>query len=244
MSESPALLELIDVTRRYPAGGNIATEVLRGISLRAEPGESIAVVGPSGSGKSTLLNIIGALDQPSSGRALLEGRDLAGLSADALAALRNRSIGFVFQSHHLLPQLSALENVLLPTLVADRSSGASASDDRAKHLLEQVGLADRLSHRPGQLSGGETQRVAVVRALINQPKLLLADEPTGSLDAASADEIGALLGELNESQNVTLLVVTHSMRLAERMGRVLELRNGRLTPIESWRPEPGGGVSA
>ncbi len=225
MSEAAPLVELEGVEHRYAAVEAAAgPAVLRGVDLRVEAGESLAVVGPSGCGKSTLLNVIGTLQRPTAGRVRFEGRDLAELDADALAALRNGSIGFVFQSHHLLPQCSALENVLVPTLVR---KGASA-EARAKKLLARVGLGERVAHRPAELSGGECQRVAVVRALINEPRLLLADEPTGSLDEESADELSDLLAELNRDEGVALVCVTHSQRLAERMGRVLSLRNGVL----------------
>ena len=227
------LLEVVGVEKRYEsADGGPGLEVLKGVSLRVDAGEALAVVGPSGSGKSTLLNILGGLDRPTSGRVLLAGRDLAGMPEAELAAVRNRDIGFVFQLHHLLPQCTALENVLVPTLVADESLRAGAAD-RALSLLRRVGLAQRVDYLPGRLSGGERQRVAVVRALINRPRLLLADEPTGSLDRARAEELIALLVELNREMQVTLIVVTHSTPLAERMGRVLELRDGVL--VESSR---------
>ena len=187
------------------------------------------IVGPSGSGKSTLLNIIGALDCPTQGRVLLDGKDLAALDETALARIRNKQIGFVFQLHHLLPQCTALENVLVPTLADKERAGARELRDRATTLLERVGLKEFLLHRPGELSGGQRQRVAVVRALINKPKLLLADEPTGSLDEDASQNIGDLLAELNGSEQVTLIVVTHSLKLAERMGQVMELSNGLLT---------------
>jgi ABC-type lipoprotein export system ATPase subunit len=195
-----------------------------------EAGESIAVVGPSGSGKSTLLNIIGTLDRPCSGAVLLDRSDIFALSEMERSLLRNLHIGFIFQMHHLLPQCTVLENVLLPTIPARRmkhhtKGGAEA---RARNLLERVGLGERMDHRPGQLSGGECQRAAVVRALINKPKLLLADEPTGSLDGSSSENLGRLLMELNEEEQVTLIVVTHSMDLAKRMGRIYRLRDGRL----------------
>jgi lipoprotein-releasing system ATP-binding protein len=196
----------------------------------------VAIVGPSGSGKSTLLHIIGTLDRPTAGRVLLEGRDLATLTALEVAVVRNRQIGFIFQGHYLLPQCTVLENVLVPTLA---DPGDSAARDnaakRAERLLTRVGLADRVSHRPGQLSGGERQRAAVVRALINQPALLLADEPTGSLDHMSADELTQLLAELNREEKVTLIVVTHARDLAHQMNRVLELKNGRLVPAEGGK---------
>ena len=182
----------------------------------------------SGSGKSTLLNIIGTLDRPSSGEVLLDGQDLRRLNDVELASVRNRQIGFVFQAHHLLPQCNVLENVLLPTLATRDPAVRSGASERAKRLLERVGLDGRIAHRPGQLSGGERQRVAVVRALINQPKLLLADEPTGALDRASAGNLSDLLVALNREEGVTLIVVTHALDLAKRMGRVLELRDGRL----------------
>src|SRR5205814_8032829 len=191
-------------------------------------GESAAIVGPSGSGKSTLLNIIGTLDRPSSGQVLLDGRELNQLDDIQLAVVRNREIGFIFQSHHLLPQCTVLENVLVPTLANKDAALRNGSVERAKRLLEKVGLGARLTHRPGQLSGGERQRVAVARALINQPKLLLADEPTGALDRASAQNLADLLVRLNREEGVTLIVVTHALDLAKRMGRVIELRDGRL----------------
>jgi predicted ABC-type transport system involved in lysophospholipase L1 biosynthesis ATPase subunit len=213
-----ALLRLIGVSKSYEH-----VDVLRNVNLDVLRGESLAIVGPSGSGKSTLLNIIGTLDRPSTGQVFLDGQDLSRLDDVKLAEIRNRQIGFVFQSHHLLPHCDVMENVLVPTLVSKTDQ-----TERARKLLERVGLGHRLTHRPGQLSGGERQRVAVVRALINQPKLLLADEPTGSLDRASAAELGQLLVELNREQGLTLIVVTHALDLAQRMGRTLEIRNGQL----------------
>jgi len=202
--------------------------VLRDVTLEIQRGESVAIVGPSGSGKSTLLNIIGTLDRPDSGHVLLDGKDLSRLDDIQLAAVRNREIGFIFQSHHLLPQCTVLENVLVPTLANKDAALRNGAVERAKGLLDKVGLGARLTHRPGQLSGGERQRVAVVRALINQPKLLLADEPTGSLDRASAENLADLLVRLNREEGVTLIVVTHAPDLAKRMSRVLELRDGEL----------------
>lgn len=192
-------------------------------------GESVAIVGPSGSGKSTLLNIIGTLDHPTDGRVLLDGTDLSQLDDKKLAKIRNSQIGFIFQLHHLLPQCTVWENVLVPTLV--ESDRCGRSEARAHRLLKRVGLEERLSHRPGQLSGGERQRVAVVRALINNPKLLLADEPTGSLDHSSADNLAQLLVELNREEDVTLIVVTHSLPLTESMDRVLKLRDGEIKSV-------------
>lgn len=228
MAPNP-LLQLVEVSKSYDSReAALPVHVLQNVSLDIGRGESVAIIGPSGSGKSTLLNIIGTLDRPSSGRVTLDGQDLNQLGEEQLAHFRNAQIGFVFQSHHLLPQCTVLENVLVPTLAnPDRPARASALE-RGQKLLERVGLSGRLSHRPGQLSGGERQRVAVVRALINQPKLLLADEPTGSLDHASAIELGGLLVELNREQQVTLILVTHSLELASRMDKVFELSEGKL----------------
>lgn len=227
-----ALLELKHIGKQYGAVNTAAAiRVLDGINLTVQAGRTLAVVGPSGSGKSSLLNIIGTLDRPSSGSVTLDDEDLGKLSEEALAGLRNRKIGFVFQQHHLLPQCTVLENVLLPVLACHHSASERQSyTQRAAELLDRVGLSERQHHRPGQLSGGEAQRVAVVRALINRPSLLLADEPTGSLDQHSAQSLGNLLVELNQSEGTALMVVTHSMALAERMGRVLRLENGSLLP--------------
>ena len=219
------LLELRTVSKSYP--GVVPVPVLRDASLRVARGERIAILGPSGSGKSTILNLLGTLDRPDSGTVHLDGRDLSTLDARELAHLRNRRIGFVFQSHHLLPQCTVLENVLLPTLAETGSSPASA-ESRARQLLDRVGLGSRLDHFPGQLSGGERQRTAVVRALINSPLLLLADEPTGALDRANAEVLGNLLVGLNRDEAVTLIVVTHSLELARQMDRIVELRDGAL----------------
>ena len=239
MDAMPPLLKLSKVTKRYSTANAAAdVPVLDGVSLDVARGESLAIVGPSGSGKSTLLQIIGTLDRPTSGRVELDGRDLASLGDLELAEVRNRQLGFVFQSHFLLPHCTVLENVLVPTLaqVGGKSEVRNPKSEvtpetsatRARRLLERVGLSHRLDHLPGQLSGGERQRVAVVRALINQPQLLLADEPTGALDHASATSLGQLLVDLNREEGVTLIVVTHAVDLAKRMGRVVELREGRL----------------
>ncbi|PWU12890.1 MAG: ABC transporter [Verrucomicrobia bacterium] len=242
MALSPPLLQLTNVSRQYPSpDGAAALTVLTDISLELQQGQSLAIVGPSGSGKSTLLHIIGALDRPTSGNVLLDGQNLAKLNEADLAAVRNQQIGFVFQTHFLLPQCTVMENVLVPTL-AERSpkskvqspkSGEAAGqleshERRAIRLLGRVGLAERLNHRPGQLSGGERQRVAVVRALINRPQLLLADEPTGSLDHSSAIQLIQLLLELNREEHVALIVVTHALDLARRMERVMEFKEGKL----------------
>jgi ABC-type lipoprotein export system ATPase subunit len=227
------LLHLEHVSRSFAAGDGVSPlPVLRGVSLDLDAGQTLAIVGPSGCGKSTLLNLIGTLERPDTGRVELAGRDLATLGDAALATVRNREIGFVFQQHHLLPQCTVLENVLVPTLADVKSEIRNPKPEipsaRAERLLKRVGLGERLDHRPGQLSGGERQRVAVVRALINQPKLLLADEPTGALDRASAAELAKLLLELNREEGVALIVVTHAPDLAQQMARVLELKDGVL----------------
>ncbi len=249
MSEAQPLLKLEGVSKNYVVGDGLApVRVLDGVTLEVGAGESVAIIGPSGSGKSTLLNIIGSLDQPTAGRVFLERIDLGTLDAASLAAIRNRQIGFIFQFHHLLPHCTALENVLIPTLArspnprqrvaADGTPNRPAENPttRAERLLKRVGLGDRLHHRPAQLSGGERQRVAVVRALINHPRLLLADEPTGALDRASAEALGQLLVELNREEAVTLIVVTHALELARRMSRLMELKAGSLGPVESKLP--------
>ncbi len=230
MGAPMSLLKVEQVTRQFPATDDPAGPplvVLRGVDLEMDAGESAAVVGPSGSGKSTLLHILGALDQPTSGRVELGGDALGGLDDAALAKLRSRRVGFVFQFHHLLPQCSVLENVLVPAVPLGPDAVADAKP-RAQLLLDRVGLADRMTHRPGQLSGGERQRVAVVRALINQPALLLADEPTGSLDRENAERLVELLNQINREQRVALVMVTHATELAAKMQRVYELRDGRL----------------
>ena len=225
----PPLLRLENVTKGYAAGErSAAIDVLKQVSLEILAGEAVAIIGPSGSGKSTLLNIIGTLDQPASGRIWLEGQELGRLTEKELALLRNRQLGFIFQAHHLLPQCTVLENVLVPTLADPGNELRNGAPARAAQLLERVGLKERLHHRPGQLSGGERQRVAVVRAFINRPKLLLADEPTGALDRVSAEGLSQLLIELNREEKVALIVVTHALELARQMNRVLELRDGQL----------------
>ncbi len=225
------MLELNHISKRYANGGDVV-EVLRDVSLRVESGQTVSIVGPSGSGKSTLLNLIGGLDRPDDGTIVLDGENLAGLSDDALAAVRNRKIGFVFQLHHLLPQCTTLENVLLPTL-ATRCSAAQRRtfEQRAEALLEKVGLTDKHHSFPGQLSGGQRQRVALIRALICQPRIVLADEPTGSLDAEAAEQIAELLIALNQTEGTTLIVATHALPLAERMERRLRLDRKQLKKL-------------
>ena len=220
------MLELIDVKKSFPMFGTERGQVvLDGVNLKIEQGQSVAVVGPSGCGKSTLLNIVGVLDKADSGKVIFEGRNLADADDNELAKIRNTRIGFVFQLHHLLPQLNVLENVLLPTIALKEKVDRT---ERAVDLLERVGLGKFQSHRPGELSGGQRQRVAVVRAMINEPVLLLADEPTGALDKEASDNIAELLCEINKDQKVGLVVVTHSSELAERMSKVMVLDNGKL----------------
>ncbi|MBM3749662.1 MAG: ABC transporter ATP-binding protein [Acidimicrobiia bacterium] len=214
------------IAKRYDtARGGVP--VLDDVSLQVGRGDAVAIMGPSGCGKSTLLYILGALERPSSGTVTLDGKDPFSLDDAAQAAFRNTHVGFVFQDHLLLPQLSALDNVIAPTLVASTPEPAASVRQRATTLLTQVGLADRLEHRPGELSGGERQRVAIARALIRQPALLLCDEPTGNLDRASADAVADLLADLQKAHNMMLVVVTHSAALAARFPRRYELSDRR-----------------
>jgi lipoprotein-releasing system ATP-binding protein len=226
------LIELADLKKTYAApDGADAVPVLNGINLVVAKGDTVAIVGPSGCGKSTLLNIIGALDRADSGSVRVAGQELSTLSPDALAQFRNETVGFVFQLHHLLPQCTILENVLVPTLA--RRERNDAFDERAKELIAAVGLRHRRNHRPGQLSGGERQRAAVARALINQPKVLLADEPTGALDRVNATRLVDLLLEMNRSHGLPIIMVTHAVDLARRMSRVLELVDGKLNDFRA-----------
>ena len=223
---SMALVEVRGVSKSFRTGDH-KVRVLDEVHLSVAAQESVAIVGPSGSGKSTLLNLLGTLDQPDQGTIVIDGKNLAMMAGDELAKFRNLNIGFVFQSHHLLPHLTVLENVLVPVL-AQASEVGEEILLRATQLLQRVGLADREKHLPGRLSGGERQRVAVVRALINQPRLILADEPTGALDRVAAAEVGRLLLELNREHGITLIVATHSEELASRLDRVLSMDNGTL----------------
>ena len=225
-TSSKPVVELQGVSKEYKSGPKKIL-VLENVDLRVNAGDRMAVVGPSGSGKSTLLNILGTLDAPTIGRVMYKGRDAAKLSAKDLSRIRNRDIGFIFQQHHLLPQYTVIENVLLPTLIAEATP---RTVKLAEELLDRVGLADRVDHRPSEISGGERQRVAVVRALINSPSLLLADEPTGSLSQHGADELAQLLLELNREFGMALVVVTHSMSIAEKIGTIYELRQHGLHP--------------
>ena len=224
-----AFVELRDVSKSYDSpGGDKAVEVFSGVNLELTEGETAAIVGPSGSGKSTLLNVIGALDKPSGGEVLVDGRDVSSFSPEEAASFRNQTVGFIFQTHHLLPQCTILENVMVPALAGYGELSGDALRERAEGLLEEVGLSDRLHHRPAEISGGESQRVAVARALVNDPKLLLADEPTGALDKANSDKLVELLVSLNDKRNLTLLAVTHSAEVASRMGATHLLDKGGL----------------
>jgi lipoprotein-releasing system ATP-binding protein len=223
------LAELSQITKYYEQQeSSVRNHVLQDISLQISNNERIAIVGPSGSGKSTLLNILGTLDNPSSGKVFLEGVAVDQLPGIQLAELRNTFIGFVFQMHHLLPQLTLFENVMLPVLPLKDKKNLVSATERALLLISRVGLSEQMHQYPSQLSVGECQRTAVVRALINKPKLLLADEPTGSLDASNADKLATLLAELNCEQNFAMVIVTHSMELAAKMDKIYHLREGRL----------------
>ena len=213
-----------NLSREYPTRGE-PLRVLRNINLELARGETLAIMGPSGSGKSTLLHILGALDRPTSGEVAINGRNPFTLDEPALAAFRNREIGFVFQEHYLLPQCSVLENVLVPTIVAATDDNCEA---RARLLIERIGLGNRLDHRPAELSGGERQRVAIARALINRPTLLLCDEPTGNLDRKTAQAVADVVIEMAKAESATLIVVTHSLELAVRFVRRTELVDGTL----------------
>lgn len=225
MTEKEPLVEVRGLTKIYSAGAGLV-EVLRGIDLTIGQGERIAVVGASGAGKSTLMHILGGLDLPTAGSVRVAGDDVFALRGQALDAFRNRTIGFVFQFHQLLPEFSALENVMLPALIARHPWKAAQAS--AEALLCDVGLSHRLRHKPGELSGGEQQRVAIARALVMEPRLLLADEPSGNLDSRTAAEIFALLDRLHQSRGLTMVIVTHSETLAGRLDRSLRIRDGRL----------------
>ena len=222
------ILELENIHKTYENNSVSSLKVLNNVSLKISPADSIAIVGPSGCGKSTLLNILGTLDKPTSGLMKIDNEDISKFNDKRLAEIRNQRIGFVFQLHHLLPQLNLLENVLLPTLILKDKKLKESSHERAMELIKMVGLVDKINQYPGQLSGGECQRTAVVRALINQPDIILADEPTGSLDQESAEQIGELLSKINKEQNVVLVLVTHSIELANKMKVIYKLNNGKL----------------
>jgi len=224
VTDRPVLLEAIDVSRIYRLGRDVEVPALKGVSFTVEQGDHVAIVGSSGSGKSTLLNLLGALDRPTSGEVRYDGRDVQTLSDTELAELRNRRIGFVFQSFHLLPRLSAVDNVVLPLIY--RPGGRRERRQRAIAALTSVGLGDRLDHRPTELSGGQQQRVAIARAVVTEPALVLADEPTGNLDTRTGEEIMALLEQLHAERDTALVVITHEAEIAARAARAIELRDG------------------
>jgi lipoprotein-releasing system ATP-binding protein len=231
-----AILEASGLRKVYQGGDGLPIEVLSGVDLAVSRGEFVAIVGSSGSGKSTLLHLLGALDVPSAGTVQLDGRQYGDLDPDALATVRNRKIGFVFQFHHLLREFTALENVMLPLLIAGEEETKARS--RAEELLAAVGLAGRMSHRPAALSGGEQQRAAVARALAADPLVVLADEPSGNLDTANSDRLHQLFGRLSREFETALVVVTHNRSLAARADRVLSLEGGRLVPLASVESMP------
>jgi len=223
MGNGGALISIEDVTKVYRMG-TVDVHALRGVSLDVGPGEMLSIMGPSGSGKSTLMNILGALDVPTSGSYILAGQNVSRMRQDALSEVRNRKIGFVFQTFNLLPRTSALANVELPLIYA----GITRSRKRCVIALERVGLGDRLSHHPNELSGGEQQRVAIARALVNEPSLILADEPTGNLDSVAGEEVMRILQELNEGRGITVVLVTHDADIARHTRRIVRLQDGRI----------------
>jgi lipoprotein-releasing system ATP-binding protein len=230
MTES--VLEARDVGRQFQQGP-VTLEVLKSVNVSILAGERLSIVGASGSGKTTLLQILGGLDKPTTGHVLVEGKDIHALGEKERGDLRNHAIGFVYQFHHLLPEFSALENVAMPLLV--RRMNTREAKDRASEILKRVGLGERLTHRPHQLSGGERQRAAVARALVTQPKLVLADEPTGNLDGRNAEAVFELMLELNRERRTSLVIVTHDLRIAARMDRALEIENGSLHEVDALR---------
>ncbi|HEY4164713.1 MAG TPA: ABC transporter ATP-binding protein [Dongiaceae bacterium] len=227
MSDAP-VLELRGIRQSFPEAGGGRLEVIREANLELHPGEMVALIGPSGAGKSTLLHITGMLEKAEAGDVVVAGQSTTSMSDDRRTALRRSAMGFVYQYHHLLPEFSALENVVIPQMIAGKSRAAARP--RAAELLGKVGLAPRLEHRPGKLSGGEQQRVAIARALANAPRILLADEPTGNLDIHTADDVFAMLADLVRDFKVAALIATHNLEIAQRMDRVVTLRDGVLSP--------------
>jgi len=220
-----SLLEVRNLTKFYGTGAG-KVEVLKGIDLTVAAGDTVALVGPSGAGKSTLLHLMGTIDRPSTGEVLFDGKDIFALADQPLASFRNRSIGFVFQFHHLLPEFTALENVMMPLLIGGERK--KLAEEKARALLNDVGLTHRITHRPGELSGGEQQRVAIARALVRSPRLLLADEPTGNLDMKTSEEVHALLYSIQSQTGISLVIVTHNERLAAGMGCTVRIVDGRI----------------
>ncbi|MDI6735606.1 MAG: ABC transporter ATP-binding protein [bacterium] len=224
------LLQAIDIYKSYPSG-KMRLDILKGLNLEVHKGKILVIIGASGAGKSTLLNLLGTLDKTDEGEILFEGKTLSRLNGKRLTKFRNETLGFIFQFHHLLPEFSALENVLLPALIGRRKGREVIKS--AELLLEEVGLIQRKNHKPGQLSCGEAQRIAIVRALINNPALVLADEPTGNLDGQTANEVFSLLQKLTKERNQTLIMVTHNEELAKKGDRILRLVDGKAIPIKS-----------
>jgi lipoprotein-releasing system ATP-binding protein len=222
MNKKPIILQCKKLTKRYQ--GELDVDVLKGVDLAIAVGERVAIMGVSGSGKSTLMHLLGGLDQPTSGKVILDGVNLNQVNTTKLAQLRNKSLGFIYQSHHLLGEFTVLENVAMPLLIANLS--VKEAKQRATALLQRVGLGHRIEHKPSELSGGERQRAAIARALINKPNVILADEPTGNLDTKTADSVYQLMLELNQELNISFLVVTHDHDLASRMGKVLHMEDG------------------
>ncbi len=223
--EKQSILKAINLSKQFAKDGT-TLEILRGLTFEVLAGESVAILGASGAGKSTLLHILGTLDHPSSGSLLIRGEDVFSWDENRLASFRNRKIGFVFQFHHLLPEFSSLENVMMPALI--HRINKSEARKRAEFVLNEVGLSDRVTHKPGELSGGEQQRVAVARALIMEPDIILADEPTGNLDTETGQRVEDVLVDLNKRLGITLIIVTHNQLLAERLNRSIGLRDGKI----------------
>jgi putative ABC transport system ATP-binding protein len=230
MDMNESLIRIQDITKVYQLG-NVEVHALRGISLEIAQGELVSIMGPSGSGKSTLMNVIGCLDQPTSGRYWLDGTDVGKLNDNSLADIRNRKIGFVFQTFNLLPRTTAFQNVTLPLVYA--GMGARERRERSRAALEAVGLGDRFYHRPNELSGGQQQRVAIARALVTEPAIILADEPTGNLDTRSGEEIMGIFHNLNEERGITVLFVTHDPEIAEATRRIIHIRDGLMESDDS-----------